>query len=270
MAASSSVSGVRGALSKEAAAVANAAMTGSQDWPISRWVSGKSSSSPHAALSTAPSLPAARSVQQTVDATPKSHSSSQLRSVNAAVSSSTASSPNPGQTLLRKTQNSHGPQTAVRNLRSPVKRSHSQSSITSAVSPTHEVSGSIAAATTVLSPSRKSLAFTRCDIADGPVSAGSPESTAHHINGNSVTSYVSRTKVPEAATAVHASSRSNSAQVNDIADPLLRESHLVMQWFGMDNAWFENDFLPFADRTLQADVHTSQPTNHGLSSTVFP
>lgn len=166
-------------------------------------------------------------------------------------SSSAASIHDSTQRPVRKVLASQPTQSAVKGLRSPVRRSLSQSSIPSANSDGSDSFSSLRTHSTTSTSARKRLDVIRYKSNEDPVSAGQ-NITAHHMSGNSVVSYISKTSVAAKAADVEVDT-GRSVHPCNTAD-LLKESNEIMQWFGMDDLWFEADFLPFAERTLTIDT----------------
>ncbi|KAL0042675.1 hypothetical protein WJX79_007474 [Trebouxia sp. C0005] len=73
-----------------------------------------------------------------------------------------------------------------------------------------------------------------------------------HMNGNTVVSCVSANDASQSA---RSASQNLGLQVEHSKDPLVNESHQVMHWLGMNDAWFVEDFLPFAKRTVLLGHH---------------
>ena len=92
---------------------------------------------------------------------------------------------------------------------------------------------------------------TQCELA----SAQNKDGAASHMNGNTVVSCISTSGsgTKPAKNSFEAGDRSMSMQT--VQDPLLRESCEVMQWFGMDDTWFEEEFVPYARRAMWVAHH---------------
>ena len=77
------------------------------------------------------------------------------------------------------------------------------------------------------------------------------DGAASHMNGNTVVSCVSTHDTE----AIPSDDVDRSTAAYTAHDPLLRESNQVMQWFGMSETWFEEDFLPYAMRAMWLAHH---------------
>ena len=69
------------------------------------------------------------------------------------------------------------------------------------------------------------------------------------MNGNTVTSCVSPNQ-DAAAESTDAAAAVAEAVGHRLLDPLVGECTEIMQLFGMDDDWFEHEFLPYANKAV--------------------
>ena len=78
---------------------------------------------------------------------------------------------------------------------------------------------------------------------------------ATHMNGNIVTSCVSAHQ-DAAAESVDAEAACDDRVVYSLPDPLMGECTQLMHLLGMDDDWFEHEFLPYANKAVLHAPHT--------------
>ena len=77
---------------------------------------------------------------------------------------------------------------------------------------------------------------------------------ATHMNGNTVTSCVSAHQ-DAAADSLDAEAAINDRVVHSLPDRLMGECAELMHLLGMDDDWFEHEFLPYANKTILHALH---------------
>ncbi|KAL0049680.1 hypothetical protein WJX82_007443 [Trebouxia sp. C0006] len=130
----------------------------------------------------------------------------------------------------------------------PVKSPLDSAAESDAVSTSHSTEfGGYAVSSQVLSQALKSLGHKNARHASQSEVVPQQVGAIGHMNGNSVVSCVSASDASQSA---RSASQSLDLQIDHSKDPLVKESHQVMHWLGMNDAWFVEDFLPFAKRTV--------------------
>ena len=76
---------------------------------------------------------------------------------------------------------------------------------------------------------------------------------ANHMNGNTVTSCVS---VHQDAAAESSDAAFVDRTVHSLPDPLMGQCTQLMHLLGMDDDWFEHEFLPYANKAMLHKFHT--------------
>lgn len=88
------------------------------------------------------------------------------------------------------------------------------------------------------------------------VSCQRPQDAAKHMTGNTVISCVSLNQ-DAAAESSHTAAAVGAVFGHRLLDPLFRECTEIMHLFGMDDDWFEHEFLPYTNTALHAP-HTDR------------
>ena len=111
-----------------------------------------------------------------------------------------------------------------------------------------------------LSSALKSLGSTRQtrDCQDAPLLLGQQHHhAASHMNGNTVTSCISAHQDAAAECSdAEAASKFDDGLVHSLPDPLIGECTQLMHLLGMDDDWFEHEFLPYANKAELHAPHT--------------
>lgn len=236
----------------------------SQNWPISRWSGGRTAGVPsNAAVIGSTAVHAGQGSgaadqlkpEEAEDETMLTRSSSDCSSIAAASDDDSAR-------LLTSRLHSTGPaQTFVR-----VRKSNMQRPQLIKDSPTSADAGSTSQSISFGGQGVSSVALSQALQTLGSkharhstqgelASAQNKDGAASHMNGNTVVSCISTSGsgIKPAKNSSEAGDRSMSMQT--VQDPLLRESCEVMQWFGMDDTWFEEEFVPYARRAMWVAHH---------------
>ena len=222
-----------------------------QDWPLARLVAGKASAA-HASHHVRNASAFQRlDMDQQSEETPSSCSSSDSSSIAASY-----------EDVAHKAQAYMGQHTDLGQevARVPSRAIRRQSSLlhkgSTSVGGTQNIGlGGQGVSSGALSNALKSLGSARQtrDCQDAPLPlCQQHQRAASHINGNTVTSCVS-TIHEAAAESIEAGAASDDATAHRLLDPLVGECAEIMHLFGMDDDWFEHQFLPYANRALHTD-----------------
>ena len=236
---------------REAAIAASKTVSSSQDLPITRWLNSRSPAGSTGSV-IASATASLQTASQADNDMARGQEASMLSHSDPGKSSSAASVQHSTQRLVKKVLAPQATQSAVKGLRSPVRRSLSQGCIPSANSEGSDSFSSLRTSSTMSPSPRKSLDVIRQKSNADSVSGGQNK-TAHHMSGNSVMSYISKTSVAAEPADVTVDTGRSVPPCSTAAD-LLKESNEIMQWFGMDDLWFEAEFLPFAEQMLTSDT----------------
>ncbi|KAL0040594.1 hypothetical protein WJX77_011868 [Trebouxia sp. C0004] len=228
----------------------------SQDWPISRWAGGRTLGGTSAAAAAIGSnavhaLHAGRSA--TAELSEQAEHEAALSRSSSDSSSIAASLEEDG---LRH-QLSRPLQTIVRVRTSSVQRKQSVKSpldlAADAVSTSQSAKfGRYAVSSQALSQALKSLGHKNAKHTNQSELVRQQVGAVGYMSGNTVVSCVSASDASQSA---RSASQNLGLQIQHSKDPLVKESHQVMHWLGMNDAWFEEDFLPFAKRTVLLGHH---------------
>jgi len=211
----------------------------SQDWPISRWAGSRTPGGTSAAAATASNavhaLHAGRSTsteltEPTGNEAALSRSSSDSSSIAASLEedSHRHQVSKPLQTIVRV-------RTSSAQRKQPVKSPLDSAADAVSTSQSTEFGG-YAVSSQALSQALKSLGH----------------KNARHTSQSELVSCVSASDASQSA---RSASQNLGWQIEHSKDPLVKESHQIMHWLGMNDAWFEEDFLPFAKRTVLLGHH---------------
>ncbi len=229
----------------------------SQDWPISRWAGSRTpgGTSPAAATGSnaVHALHAGRSTTAELNAHAEheaalSRSSSDSSSIAASLEEDSYRQQvsKPLQTIVRV-------RTSGAQRKQPVKSPLDSAAESDAVSTSHSTEfGGYAVSSQVLSQALKSLGHKNARHTSQSEVVPQQVGAIGHMNGNTVVSCVSASDASQSA---RSASQSLDLQIDHSKDPLVKESHQVMHWLGMNDAWFVEDFLPFAKRTVLLGHH---------------
>lgn len=227
----------------------------SQDWPISRWAGSRTPGGTSAAAATASNavhaLHAGRSTsteltEPTGNEAALSRSSSDSSSIAASLEedSHRHQVSKPLQTIVRV-------RTSSAQRKQPVKSP--LDSAADAVSTSQSTDfGGYAVSSQALSQALKSLGHKNARHTSQSELVPQQFGAVGHMNGNTVVSCVSASDASQSA---RSASQNLGWQIEHSKDPLVKESHQIMHWLGMNDAWFEEDFLPFAKRTVLLGHH---------------
>ena len=223
----------------------------SQDWPISRWAGSRTPGGTSPASATGSdavhALHAGRSAAAELNAQAE-HEAALSRS--SSDSSSIAAS---SEEDSHRHQVSKSLQTIVRVRSSSAQRqqpvkSQSSDSAADAVSTSQSTEfGGYGVSSQALSQALKSLGHKNARHTSQSEVVPQQVGAVGHMNGNTVVSCVSASDASQSARSV--------LQIEHSIDPLVKESHQVMHWLGMNDTWFVEDFLPFAKRTVLLGHH---------------
>ncbi len=229
----------------------------SQDWPISRWAGSRTPGGTSLAAVTGSNavhaLHAGRSTTAELTAQAEheaalSRSSSDSSSIAASLEEDNHRHQvsKPLQTIVRV-------RTSSAQRKQPVKRIVDSAAESDAVSTSQSTEvGGYAVSSQALSQALKSLGQKNIRHTSQSELVPQQVGAIGHMNGNTVVSCVSASDASQSA---RSASENLGAQIEHSKDPLVKESHQVMHWLGMNDDWFVEDFLPFAKRTVLFGHH---------------
>ena len=222
----------------------------SQDWPISRWAGSRTPGGAAAATASdaVHALHAGRSTSAELNAHAEHEAALSRSSSDSSSIASSLEEDSHRHQVSKPLQTTVRVRTSSGQRKQPVKSP--LDSVADAVSTSQSTEfGGYAVSSQALSQALKSLGHknarhtTQSELVQKQIGA------VGHMNGNTVVSCVSASDASQSAP------QNLGLQIEHSKDPLVKESHQVMHWLGMNDAWFVEDFLPFAKRTVMLGHH---------------